>query len=175
MKVRESDYLDRAFEEKAHGQTPQLFDRVRAPGGAGVYRCTVSCCASTSVTRKPVSIIPEVTALVFIGTIGSWTVWASLFSRTGIGSSFAHNHILRLRWSTSQARVSFEQLGTDVSCYGFSCYGFLSSPTWFGRGAFGAVAARNSDATRTLPRRMPSLSSGNELSLLFCALIRGVA
>jgi hypothetical protein len=69
-----------------------------------------------------------------IGTIGSWTVWASLFSRTGIGSSFAHNHILRLRWSTSQARVSFEQLGTDVSCYGFSCYGFLSSPTWFGMG-----------------------------------------
>src|SRR5215471_691925 len=64
VKVRESDYLDRAFEEKAHGQTPQLFDRVRAPGGAGV-RCTVSCCASTSVTRKPVRIIPEVTALAF--------------------------------------------------------------------------------------------------------------
>src|SRR5262249_46154007 len=40
----------------------------------------------------------------------------------------------RLRWSTSQARVSFEQLGTDVSCYGFSCYGFLSSPTWVGMG-----------------------------------------
>src|SRR6516165_11006858 len=65
VKVRESDYLDRAFEEKAHGQTPQLFDRVRAPGGAGVYRCTVSCCASMSVTRKPVRIIPEVTSLAF--------------------------------------------------------------------------------------------------------------
>jgi hypothetical protein len=120
-------------------------------------------------------LFPRLRRSHLIGTIGSWTVWASLFSRTGIGSSFAHNHILRLRWSTSQARVSFEQLGTDVSCYGFSCYGFRSSPTWFGRGAFGAVAARNSDATRTLHRRMPSLSSGNELSLLFCALIRCVA
>jgi hypothetical protein len=79
-------------------------------------------------------LFPRLRRSHLIGTIGSWTVWASLFSRTGIGSSFAHNHILRLRWSTSQARVSFEQLGTDVSCYGFSCYGFLSSPTWFGMG-----------------------------------------
>jgi hypothetical protein len=74
-------------------------------------------------------LFPRLRRSHLIGTIGSWTVWASLFSRTGIGSSFAHNHILRLRWSTSQARVSFEQLGTDVSCYGF-----LSSPTWFGMG-----------------------------------------
>jgi hypothetical protein len=116
-------------------------------------------------------LFPRLRRSHLIGTIGSWTVWASLFSRTGIGSSFAHNHILRLRCSTSQARVSFEQLGTDVSFYGFSFYGFLSSPTWFGMGRL----ARNSDATRTLHRRMPSLSSGNELSLLFCALIRGVA
>src|SRR5215813_9887527 len=79
-------------------------------------------------------LFPRLRRSHLIGTIGSWIVWASLFSRTGIGSSFAHNHILRLRWSTSQARVSFEQLGTDVSCYGFSCYGFLSSSTWFGMG-----------------------------------------
>ena len=32
------DYQSRAFEEKAHGQAPQLFDRVQAPGGAGVSR-----------------------------------------------------------------------------------------------------------------------------------------
>jgi hypothetical protein len=32
----ESDYLDRAFEEKAHGQAPHLSNRVQAPVGAGV-------------------------------------------------------------------------------------------------------------------------------------------
>lgn len=33
---RESDYLDRAFKEKAHGQAAQLLCRVQAPGRAGV-------------------------------------------------------------------------------------------------------------------------------------------
>src|SRR6476659_9544648 len=30
------DYLDRAFEEKAHAQAPQLSGRVQAPSGTGV-------------------------------------------------------------------------------------------------------------------------------------------
>ena len=89
-------------------------------------------------------LFPRLRRSHLIGTIGSWTVWASLFSRTGIGSS------LLLLWLP-----------------------LLTYLVW--HGAFGAVAARNSDATRTLHHRMPSLSSGNELSLLFCALIRGVA
>jgi hypothetical protein len=37
-------------------------------------------------------LFPRLRRSHLIGTIGSWTVWASLFSRTGIGSSFAHNH-----------------------------------------------------------------------------------